>query len=341
MGNQKEVIGEQHDGEMLNHSSHQHPLIIFDKQTSVDKKLISLHDPMKRTQLLCEGCVRPITMVPFYKCSQYVDEQCSFVLHEWCAKLPSQVKNYVGHPEHTLSLLPKVPSMFFGVFECDICELQSNGFAYGCPECEFYVDTNCAFIPEEITHDAHPNHLLYKVKLSYPRVVFCRACRYVITWGFHCPTCDFYIHVGCALLLPRMIKHKCDKHPLSLRYEPVENHISEYFCEICEDKFNPWEWFYHCTTCAQSIHTDCAPLILQCEQATHVTYREPLYQFLNVKFGETLKIEGHPHRLAFVQGLESDGECSQCGYRLHYEMIFKCLECDFALDYECASSFVN
>ncbi|KAK9060599.1 hypothetical protein SSX86_021305 [Deinandra increscens subsp. villosa] len=340
MCNQKEFVGKQHDGEMLNHSSHQHPLILFDKQTSVDKKSISLHDPMKRTQLLCDGCVKPIMTVPFYKCSRYVDEQCCFVLHEWCTKLPTEVKDYVGHREHSLFLLPKVPSKFFGVFECDICRLQSNGFAYGCAKCEYYVDINCAFIPEEITHDAHPNHLLYKVNyLSHDLSNrFCKACRWSIRgWGFHCPTCDFYFHVGCVLLLPRVIKHKCDKHPLSLRYEPAENHITEYFCEICEDEFNPWVWFYHCTTCAQSMHTDCAPLILQCEQATHVTYHETVYRFLNVKFGGTIKIKGHPHRLTFVQGLESDGRCIRCRWLLQYKMIFKCLECDFALDYECAS----
>ncbi|KAK9060352.1 hypothetical protein SSX86_021056 [Deinandra increscens subsp. villosa] len=347
MCNRKELIGKQHDGEMLNHSSHQHPLVLFDKQTSVDKKSISLHDPMKRTQLLCDGCVKPITTVSFYKCSQYVDEQCCFVLHEWCAKLPFQVKDYVGHPEHTLFLLPKVPSKFLGVFKCAICELPSNGFAYGCTKCEFYVDINCAFIPKEITHDAHPNHLLYKVKSSRE----CNACRWsrrrwiidwsIRRWGFHCPTCDFYIHVGCALLLPRMIKHKCDKHPLSLRYEPVENHISEYFCEICEDEFNPWDWFYHCTTCEQSMHTACVPLILQCEQATYAYYDINIYRFLNVKFGETLKIGGHSHRLTFVQGLKSDGRCIKCHQRLRYKMIFKCLECEFALDYECASSLVN
>ncbi|KAJ0488328.1 putative chromatin regulator PHD family [Helianthus annuus] len=238
MSNQHELIGDskQHEGEMLTHASHQHPLVLFDKQTPSS---VSLHDPMKRIQLLCDGCVKPIMRVPFYVCCQYDDEQYCFVLHEWCAKLPLEVQEYVGHPEHTLFLLQKIPSKFFGVFECAVCELPSNGFAYGCIMCDFYVDINCAFIPKEITHDAHPNHLLSIVKL----LKRCKACRYrTDRWGFYCPTCDFYIHVECALLLPRVIKHKCDKHPLNLRYEPAENHISKYFCEICEDEFTPWDW---------------------------------------------------------------------------------------------------
>ncbi|KAI3814787.1 hypothetical protein L1987_14431 [Smallanthus sonchifolius] len=345
MSNQMKFISKQHDGEILNHTSHQHPLILFKDQTSVDKKMVSLHDPMKRTQLLCDGCVKPIMTVPFYMCCQYVDEQCCFVLHEWCAKLPSQVQDYAGHPEHPLSLLPKIPGKLFGVFECSICNLQSNGFVYGCTKCKFYVDINCAFIPEEITHDTHPDHLLLRVKGSnIPSKWNCKACKYLVRHRklvFHCPSCDFYIHVECALLLPKLIKHKCDRHPLSLRYGPVENHISQYFCEICEDEFDPWKWFYHCTTCAQSMHAACGPLILQCEQATFAFYPKSVYRFLNVKFGGTLEIEDHSHPLAFVQGIERDGKCLKCENQLQYEMIFKCLECEFAFHYKCASSFVS
>ncbi|KAJ0724518.1 putative chromatin regulator PHD family [Helianthus annuus] len=303
MSNQHKLIGDskQHEGEMLTHASHQHPLVLFDKQTPAG---VSLHDPMKRIQLLCDGCVKPIMTVPFYVCCQYDDEQYCFVLHEWCAKLPAEVQEYVGHPEHTLFLLTKIP---------------------------------------EITHDAHPDHLLSIVK--HPDThKYCQACRSWVNWRnlvFHCPSCNFYIHVECALLLPRVIKHKCDKHPLNLRYEPAENQTSEYFCEICEDKLIPWQWFYHCTICAQSMHAACVPLILQCEQNTYANNRKCVYKFLNVKFGGTLEIKDHSHRLAFVQGLESDGSCSKCRRRLQYKMIFKCLECEFALHFKCAYSSVN
>ncbi|PWA65425.1 DC1, C1-like protein [Artemisia annua] len=336
--NQKDVIVK-HDGEI-----HQHPLNLFDTQTSLANEVVSLHDPMKKIQLLCDGCVKPITTLPFYKCSQS-NQHCDFILHEWCAKLPPEVKDYVGHPNHKLVFLPKVPRKLLGVFFCPICDLPSNGFAYGCMMCEYYVCINCAFIPQEITHEAHPGHLLSKTNPSAKlRKKFCRACIYSmnIKPGFHCPSCDIYIHVGCALLLPRVIRHKYDKHPLSLRYEPAENHISEYFCDICEDEFTPWEWFYHCTACDQSMHTACAPLILQCEQATYSDNLECIFKFLNVKFGRTLKIKGHSHRLAaFVQGIECHGNCIKCRKRLQYKMIFKCLECEFAFHYDCAESYVD
>ncbi|PWA41594.1 zinc finger, PHD-type [Artemisia annua] len=319
--NQKDVIVK-HDGEILNHPSHQHPLNLFDTQTSLANEVVSFHDPMKKIQLLCDGCVKPITTVPFYKCSQS-NQHCDFILHEWCAKLPFEVKEYVGHPEHNLEFLPKVSSKFFGVFKCPICELHSNGFAYGCTRCDYYICINCAFIPEKITHEAHPGHLLSITNPSAKlRGRYCRACKFSMSWlpGFSCPSCHIYIHVRCALLLPKVIRHKYDKHhPLSLRYEPAENHISEYFCDICEDELNPFRWFYHCSTCDHSMHAACAPLILQCEQATYFNYNMSVFKFLNVKFGRTVEIKGHLHHLAaFVQGIESHGSCIECRRRLQW-----------------------
>ncbi|PWA47725.1 zinc finger, PHD-type [Artemisia annua] len=343
--NQKDVIVK-HDGKILIHPSHQHPLNHFDTQTSLASEVVSLHDPMKKIQLLCDGCVKPITTVPFYKCSQS-NQHCDFILHEWCAKLPPEIQDYAGHPNHKLVFLPKVPRKLLGVLiECPICFLPSNGFAYGCTMCEYYVCINCAFIPEEITHEAHPGHLLSKINpySDKLREKYCKACfNFMFKWpGYHCPSCDIYIHAMCALLLPRVIRHKYDKHhPLSLRYEPAENHISEYFCDICEDEFDPFKWFYHCSTCDQSMHAACAPLILQCEQTT-CPNRIPVFIYLNVKFGRTVEIKGHSHRLAaFVQGIERHGNCIECGDTLQYEMIFKCLECEFTFHYDCAESYVD
>ncbi|PWA40225.1 protein kinase C-like, phorbol ester/diacylglycerol-binding domain, C1-like protein [Artemisia annua] len=341
--NQKDVIVK-HDGEILNHPSHQHPLNLFNTQTSLANEVVSLHDPMKKIQLLCDGCVKPITKVPFYKCSQS-NQHCDFILHEWCANLPYEVNHYASHTEHTLVLLPKVPIWFFGVFVCPICNF-SNSFTYGCTMCGYYVCINCAFIPEKITHEVHPGHLLSKINPSAKLINrYCKACDFSMDRvpGYHCPSCDIYIHVRCALLLPGVIRHKYDKHhPLSLRYEPAENHISEYFCDICEDEFSPFKWFYHCSACDQSMHTACAPLILQCEQTTYSNNEDSIFKFLNVKFGRTLEIKGHSHRLAaFVQGIERHGNCIKCGEKLQYEMIFKCLECEFAFHYGCAHSYVD
>lgn len=82
------------DERNITHMIHLHPLILVDtednditKPTSSYFKPFSCHNPMKRTELLCNRCLRPITTMPFYKCA-YEDESCNFVIHEWCTRLP-------------------------------------------------------------------------------------------------------------------------------------------------------------------------------------------------------------------------------------------------------------
>ncbi|KAJ0436428.1 putative chromatin regulator PHD family [Helianthus annuus] len=321
---------------------HKHPLILEDITipTSSRKKSISYHDPMKRIQLLCDVCVRPITSGPIYVCDN--EGQCNFVLHEWCSQLPAELKDHPAHRQHTLILHSKAPPHeFFGVFRCGICRLHCNGFAYCCMDCNnCIIDVHCAFLPEEITHTSHPNHLLSRVHHG-AWDNWCRICGgYPHMNYFSCHTCnDFRLHAVCALFIPETTRNKCDKHPMKLSYFPIENHKSDYFCEVCENELNPERPFYHCHDCMQSMHTACAPSILQYE-----TYDEEgrgVYEFVNVKFGGTYEnTKVHPHPLSFVQGIEDDGECASndCHYfdkRLQFRMIFKCLNCKFAVHYGC------
>ncbi|KAJ9548437.1 hypothetical protein OSB04_020980 [Centaurea solstitialis] len=155
----------------LHHKSHPHPLILVDHDDTKSKALISacdllIHNPMKKIELLCNGCLRPITHMPFYKCTTTPNqEECcdDFVLHEWCTRLPNQVLDHPAHPQHPLLLLSnasqhhKVLGVFFW---CGVCRLRCNGFVYSCVECDYHIDVNCAFMPDKILHDAHPNHLI-------------------------------------------------------------------------------------------------------------------------------------------------------------------------------------
>ncbi|KAJ0639229.1 putative chromatin regulator PHD family [Helianthus annuus] len=318
---------------------HKHPLILEDITipTSSRKKSISYHDPMKSIQLLCDGCVRPITSGPIYVCDS--EGQCNFVLHEWCSQLPAELKDHPAHRQHTLILHSKAPPRkFFGVFRCGICRLHCNGFAYCCMDCNNCIfDVHCAFLPEEITHTCHPNHLLSRVHHG-AWDNWCRICeRYTDMDYFSCHTCnDFRLDAKCALFIPETTWNKCDKHPMKLSYFPIENHKSDYFCEVCERELNPERPFYHCHECMQSMHTTCAPSILQYE--TYDIDDKGVYEFVNVKFGgryENSKV--HPHPLSFVQGIQDDGKCHKYGCILQFRMIFKCLTCEFAVDYACCS----
>ncbi|PWA48480.1 zinc finger, PHD-type, DC1 [Artemisia annua] len=317
----------------LTHPFHQHPLTLVDTTTSPS------HDSMKMVEVLCNACVRPITNMSFYKCT---DDGCNFVLHLWCTRLPTEVKmGTLRKGIRTLKLLPPVPFAILGVFRCLCCELFCSGFVYSDKEVlsgiSYEVDVCCAFTPEYITHKSHPNHLLRKHKPSSEK--YCRLCLSDAKTQFFygCEDCNFYLHPKCALLWPDTIRHKYDKHPMSLRYFPVENYGGDYFCEVCEEEFNPnIGAFYHCDQCVYSIHLLCVEFIRQ-EATTWAPFLldRGVHQYENVK-SRIFTFKGHPHPLSLSRSTESDGECTLCGKHLNnYWIIFKCLQCKFAIDRDC------
>ncbi|GKB80282.1 zinc finger, PHD-type containing protein, partial [Tanacetum coccineum] len=218
------------------------------------------------------------------------------------------------------------------------CKLWCNGFAYGCAECDYYIDVNCGFIPEEITHEAHPDHILSRCdrdRESMRKPCVAEGDYYGSEIYFSCGSCDFYLHSDCALFLPGIINHKLDKHPMKLTYGPVENHKSEYYCEVCEEELNPNIWFYHCHECAYSLHTRCAPVIVNFEAAVRNSTRS-IYWYLNIKFGGDYNIKGHEHSVSLAIGSDTDGKCPICHRGMRDYLIVKCLKCKLhAMHYFC------
>ncbi|KAI3711822.1 hypothetical protein L1987_70370 [Smallanthus sonchifolius] len=307
----------------ITHNSHEHPLTLVDDITS----------PMKnKVEDLCNGCLTPIMAMPFYKCTY----GCDYVLHDWCTRLPTKVKGHRYAPRHTLILLPKpIPkSNYIDWFSCYVCYKYCNGFAYYCVKCDKYIDVCCALIDEGIRHKSHPGHLLLRTLIRKDKK-YCRVC----LSGFHnketsfsCKRCNFHIHRGCGLLLPETIRHKYDKHPMTISYSPVENHEGDYFCEVCEEEINPNACFYHCQICVQSIHLACAPLIPQIKAYTSNGLSEkgvPEYDCL--KLGSIHKIEDHPHPLTLLKKTETDVECTKCHDTLNNSCYLKCLQCKFTV----------
>ncbi|KAI7740757.1 hypothetical protein M8C21_001190 [Ambrosia artemisiifolia] len=204
------VEGRDENGHLI-YLKHDHPLVLVNNDTTT-----SLHDPMKRIKLLCNGCARPITKLPFYKCS--TDDNDNFVLHDWCTRLPKILRNHVAHPQHDLSIY--VVYFFSLRYRCGICGLPCNGLLYWCSDCDYYIDIHCAFMPKEITHEAHvdSNHLLERVDgdSSSASRMNCRACRdhksqYFCEvceeeldpgkWFYHCAECAQSVHSACASLI--------------------------------------------------------------------------------------------------------------------------------------------
>ncbi|GJX30160.1 zinc finger, PHD-type containing protein [Tanacetum coccineum] len=334
----------------LLHPFHRHPLTLVDTPscnnditTTPSSSRIttsSIHDSMKMVEVVCNACIRPITNLPFYKCTAS-DDGCNFVLHASCTRLPAKVMNMHYTSTCNFTLSPQFRTDV-GVFTCDRCYLICNGFVYRhqfdgrVRDLDF--DVHCALTPPYITHKSHPNHLLELRKPKLSSEKYCRLClsdadKQIV---YSCEPCKFTIHSECALLWPDTVSHKYDKHRLTLRYFPVENYNGDYFCEVCEEEFNPNGAFYHCDQCIYSMHPACCVPVLQKE-----TKYTPFYphigvaQFDNVKFGDIFMVKSHPHVVSFCRGVESDGECAKCRKHLQDKLILKCLQCKFAIHVDC------
>ncbi|MFS7991768.1 putative chromatin regulator PHD family [Helianthus anomalus] len=221
----------------ITHNCHEHPLIFVDSRCN----------DVTKVENSCKGCDSPVTTTPFYKCAN----GCKFVLHEWCGRLPTELK---GHPSrdpgyyrdlHAVVLKPKAPPDR----RCFVCSNYCNGFAYRCAAgncCEPIIDIWFALMPRFITHKSHPHHLFSKFRKRLDKD-YCRLC----LSGFTNPPEE--TSFSCVLQLGTSMT--------STPYGPVENHEGDYFCEVCEEEMNPNVAFYHCHECAQSMHTTCAPLV--------------------------------------------------------------------------------
>ncbi|KAM0020444.1 putative chromatin regulator PHD family [Helianthus debilis subsp. tardiflorus] len=267
-----------YESSITHHNIHEHPLILVEAQCNDITT-------MNEDDALCDACVIPIQMkMTFYKC-KFNGQGCNFLLHEWCTRLPPEIKGHRHpyrheyHQEHTLLLLPKAGHEFLRFY----CRMCLSGFT---------ADNNISF---------------------------------------GCRPCEFHLHAGCAFLLPETIRHRYDKHPLSLAYSPIENHEGDYFCEVCEEELNPNAWFYHCHECVQSIHTTCAPLVPQSKAYLYGGLKVLRRQ---IKKRRIYKPECHPHPLSFLLGSRSDGECTKCGKDIYHEYILKCSGCKFVIHAE-------
>ncbi|KAD1326120.1 hypothetical protein E3N88_43013 [Mikania micrantha] len=222
----KDVVFKETNETSITHNSHKHPLLLVD----------TLPMNIGYNEVVCNACLIPIMKnTTYYKCTY------EYVLHDWCTRLPVELKDYKGHPHHTLLLLTKVGHEF----KCLVCNDVWNGFAYSCVKCGYNIDVICALMRGKIIHKSHPYHRLSRGVSNFARE--------------YCQT----------------IRHKYDKHPMTLCYTPVENHEGDYFCEVCEEMLNPNASFYHCHECDQSMHTECAPLIPQTKAYIHAAPREP------------------------------------------------------------------
>ncbi|XP_047331682.1 uncharacterized protein LOC124935280 [Impatiens glandulifera] len=82
----------------------------------------------------CNGCGNEIGRGGFRCCVEY----CGFRLHEFCASLPKEMKDYPKHPQHSLILHTNSPYPNSG-YGCDVCRTyypSVTQFCYHCAVCK-------------------------------------------------------------------------------------------------------------------------------------------------------------------------------------------------------------
>ncbi|KAG7534883.1 DC1 [Arabidopsis thaliana x Arabidopsis arenosa] len=191
-------------------------------------------------RIRCAACVHPVGFDSIYCC-----EECPFILHEKCAKLPMKKRLVFGTRPYTL--MTETTTL-----DCKRCGILSDGFMYSSRNW-FDVDVHCGSLNEPLVHDGHEHPLYFAKKGNH----FCDGCQKRIgDYMLRCEDCDFNLCLYCATL-PEKIWHRNDGHPLTLCCGDKEKASGKYWCDICERELDPSIWFYTCSDCGVTLHAQC------------------------------------------------------------------------------------
>ncbi|KAK3035768.1 hypothetical protein RJ639_033497 [Escallonia herrerae] len=179
---------------------------------------------------------------------------------------------HFSHP-HVLELLDlqNQPTLMLSSSStaCSGCKLQPSGYVYKCRPCNFTLHFSCTQFPQLVTHPSHPNHTLSLLPISaYPGGIFnCDACKHRGSgFSYHCPHCDFDLHVVCASK-PLSITHHSHPRPMQLVFSAPYD-TNRFACNVCS-KIGSKQWLYRCAACEFDVHMDCA--IARPLQHTHAS----------------------------------------------------------------------
>ncbi|KAI3692002.1 hypothetical protein L6452_31807 [Arctium lappa] len=293
----------------INHSSHEHSLILNVEPQGNNILNTDYNDAIE----VCDGCVRPISL-PYYNCK----DGCSFILHKYCVELPLTLEHQL-HSDHSLELVNA--DEYEEKYICNGCVCFGNRFAYRCETCKFYLDVNCAFLPNTIIHESHKHPL---VQIINP-LNCCMACEKLNAGiSYACNVCNFQLDMFCAVGSPRFHAHRyCKGHEIPLTYPPVEDHPEDFYCDICEREMHPIHPLYHCQECKNSFH-------LQCINRLDI--------LLNVKVEESMIVSYHKHPLTLVRRMKTpEYVCFYCNLDINGHLFLECQTgtCPFKICGQC------
>ncbi|CAL9026001.1 unnamed protein product [Prunus brigantina] len=290
---------------MRNHSN----LQLEDKPSITHDHILIFIRGQNNDAITCNGCMGPIFPPYFYRCTQ----DCLIFLHEKCTRLREK-QLHPFHP-HELQVLTKAHT-FDGLFNCLMCHSLSQGFCYYCKRCDIYLDLQCLFISNPLSHGAHIHTLHLNSSSSKDH---CGGCGISLAdFRFSCFKCKFHLCIPCVKL-PAIARYKYQDDPLKLAYHSVKNELGEYYCDICEGERDPTHWFYKSEHCDFECHPHCI-----------------LGRYPQVKLGSSYKLDAHPHIVTTVDKRKSvipfDKRerilpCNGCGEPCE-GLVFECSVCN-------------
>ncbi|GFY96244.1 hypothetical protein Acr_11g0005500 [Actinidia rufa] len=187
----------------------------------------------------------------------YDCDECEFILHKFCAELSDKVQRLPDECPPFLRAIPPVYT-FPEKHVCDACKEAKKGFSDECLDCLFLTHLKCKLLPTILHHECHEHPLRFEISPLNSNFKFiCRACGH---FGggivYSCGRCRLHFHVSC-LLLPRTLKHRTHRDPLTLNYFPPNDGSSEYYCNACEGERKPSHWIYYCADHEFAAHMSC------------------------------------------------------------------------------------
>lgn len=169
---------------------------------------------------------------------RFTCRQCDFQLHEFCGKVPEQLKAHPLHMHHQLFFSSK-PGEFYisgnqsfsmyavtiaaswslflvsvkgGLYKakCDVCGKSAKGYSFRCNACSYQMHPCCAMLSNEFTISVHPHPLRIlppaAAAMSVPNGdstapgFVCGECNRAKRSGrvYRCTVCDYHLHAACA-----------------------------------------------------------------------------------------------------------------------------------------------
>lgn len=145
--------------------------------------------------------------------------------------------------------------------KCHGCEEVMEDPFYGCPACEYFLDTTCFDAPRSMQHPSHPSHPLALVPTpTYPtRSYGCDACGLQgKSFSYACAGCEFDLHLHCAAAPQTLFIEEEHAHELKLVFEPpvFSSEDGLVMCYVCNEN-RSYNWLYCCEECKHVLHLTC------------------------------------------------------------------------------------